>query len=154
MIYERSHEQRSSPRRLGACTCDGIIIIKLLDPTHRPESRFVALLTRMNDYVSSPNSDARYRIIQLATYVRSNSITSRSTWPDISFTCTVINPADHRPAESTVVIDRFVRSGLLSIPNILTLWLTKRVRIAVRWTLVSTRFAVPRVFEVKLSRFV
>lgn len=62
-------EPRATMRR-GARprACEGIIIIKLLDPTHRAESRFTALLTRMNDYVSSPNLDARHRIIQLGMY--------------------------------------------------------------------------------------
>lgn len=81
-----------APWRSDACICEGIIIIKLLDPTHRAESRFTALLTRMNDYVADPNSDVRYRIIQLATYVPSNSITSRSTWSDMSFVCTTNPP--------------------------------------------------------------
>lgn len=62
------------PRMLGRCA---IIIIKLLNTTHRTESRFLALLTRTNDYVLDPNLDVRYRITRLATYVRSHSITSR-----------------------------------------------------------------------------
>lgn len=85
-------DDERGPRR----ACQGIIIIKLLDPTHQAESRFTALLTRMNDYVSDPNLDARYRIIQLATYLRSHSIMQRYVSPDVSFECT-INLADNHP---------------------------------------------------------
>lgn len=62
----------------------------------------MALLTRMNDYVSGPNLDVRYYIIQFTTYVISNSITP----PDL---------ISHSPVPLTkpIILERFIYSSFV-----------------------------------------
>lgn len=60
----------------------------------------MALLTRMNDYVSDPNLDVRYYIIQFTTYVTSNSITPHDL-------------ISHSPVPLTIILERFIYSSFV-----------------------------------------
>lgn len=60
----------------------------------------MALLTRMNDYVSGPNLDVWYYIIQFTTYVTSNSITP----PDL---------ISHSPVTKPIILERFIYSSFI-----------------------------------------